>query len=157
MTLSIAAPPPYCFRTDDQRFQRAVTKLLNITLANTRTQDDTAKVLRGVAQQFTGQAFGASESLQKERHSLHDRLKGFDKVSSPSYRALQQRGLLDRRFPEIVSIFEVMADYTRLSMDRECKRRKEVLLRWADSNWHVLEPILPLISLEFEGGERVNL
>jgi hypothetical protein len=148
---------PYSFRTHDQRFQKAVTKLFNIAFTNPRTQSDAVEVLRAVARQFTGETFGAPNSLQRERQCLQTRLKGFHKLTSPSYQAFQERGLSDRRFPEIVSIIEVLADYANLPMDRECKRRKSVLFGWADRQWHILEPLLPLISLEFDGGELVNL
>jgi hypothetical protein len=141
----------------DQRFQKAVVKLLNIALTNPRTQNDTTDALRDLARQFDGEAFGAPPSLQRERKSLNIRIKRFHQPTSPWYHLLQERGLAERRFPELVAIIDVLADCARLSMNRECRRRKSVLFGWVDSHWAELEPFLHLITLEFEGGQRVTL
>jgi hypothetical protein len=45
------------------------------------------------------------------------------------YRVLHERGLVDRRFLEIVATIDVMAYHVVFSMDRECKRRKTALFR----------------------------
>jgi hypothetical protein len=148
---------PYSFRAEDLRFQKAVAQLLNMVLTNPGIQSDTAESLRAVAQQFGGDAFGVPDRLQKERKSLNNRMKGLHKVPSPWNHVLEERGLINMRFSEIVALVEVMANSVGLPMDRECKRRKTVLFEWVDHHWAVLAPVLPLLSLEFEGGQRVNL
>jgi hypothetical protein len=119
-------------------------------------QADALSQLRAVVSQLAGEMFGGSDHMQKERELLHERIQGYDKLSSPSYAALEERGLTDRRFPEIVSLFEVLADQAGLSMDRECKRRKPVLFRWADSHWRLIELIFWQAALEFKAGERMS-
>jgi hypothetical protein len=148
---------PDSFRAENLRFQKAAAPLLNMPLTNPRIQSDTAEDLHAIAQQFAREAFRTPASVQNERKSLNDRIELFDPVSSPWHHTLEERGLINMRFPEMLALVEVMADYVNLSIDRESKRRKTVLFEWVDRHWAVLAPVLPLISVELEGGQRVNL
>jgi hypothetical protein len=49
---------------------------------------------------------------------------------------------------ELVSIGLLVADRLNITLDRDARRRKIVLLKWFDENWPLIEPLLPEIILE---------
>jgi hypothetical protein len=145
----------YPFRIQDPRPKTAISRLLELTAATGKLQKDVADALQELSRHLAGDTYGGTESLQRERQTLQQRMEGFDRTRSPSYRAFHDRGLTERRFPEIVSICEVLVDDAGIvPMDRECKRRKPVLWAWLDSHWAQLEPRLCRIKLVFADGDE---
>jgi hypothetical protein len=139
------------FRTEDRRYQDAVLKLLRLIKTKPSLEKDITEALDDVGRHLSGQAFGASEALQQEHREIMDRVRGFDMAKSPAFQAFKQRQITGRKFPEIVSICELLAEQANVPMDRESKRRKPLLFRWLDANWDRIEPALQTVTLVFEG------
>jgi hypothetical protein len=141
----------HSFPLEDRRFQASVTKLLQLVKATPGLEKEVTDALGELDRHLSGQTFGAPEALRQEREEIMNRVRDFDMTKSPAFRAFQQRQLTSRKFAEIISICEVLADQANVPMDRETKRRKPVLFKWLDTNWTRLEPCLQFLTLVCEG------
>lgn len=48
---------------------------------------------------------------------------------------------------ELIHIAKIVSVYTGIRVSRDAKRRKVVLLKWFDENWHAIKPVLAMVSL----------
>jgi hypothetical protein len=145
------------FRIGDRRFQEGVLRLLEIVKSKSGLEKEITDALADLGRHLAGEAFGVSEALRQEHLEIRDRVCGFQVTQSPAFRAFQDRQLTNRKFPEILSICEVLAEQANVTMDRESKRRKQLLFRWLDANWDRLAPCLDCMTLVLEGNVRESL
>jgi hypothetical protein len=52
------------------------------------------------------------------------------------------------RQDELVSIASILAAQLNLKLDRDARRRKNVMVKWFEENWMRIEPLLGQIVLE---------
>lgn len=79
----------------------------------------------------------------REQDRIRDRLQEFDYKNSRAWKELEQLKWTERSQKELVSIAQVFAKHCNIDLDRESKRRKEVLIKWFDDHW---DEILPKVS-----------
>ena len=100
---------------------------------------------------------------ESERKKIDERLRGFSLNESKAWKAICEKFGPNLNQSELLSIAEVLCSEvnhtqrnTPLKVDREAKRRKEVLIKWFDENYPDIQPYLKTIVLEDENGEIID-
>lgn len=109
----------------------------------------------------TDQQNKAITKSNSDKKKVQQILKGFDQEKSEAVIYLKKK-YGDLKQYEYLQIAEYCAKKNNiLTLDRESKRRKEVLLKWYHDNFHILKPILDNIVLENEDhdffGEKADI
>lgn len=91
-----------------------------------------------------------------EREKVRQRLQGFNKKESRAWSIICQRFGPNLNQSELVSLAEVVAHHLHLKVDREAKRRKEVVLKWFEENSELVFPFLEKVVLEDEDGNTLG-
>jgi hypothetical protein len=86
------------------------------------------------------------QELEKQR--VNARLEGFDPKSSVIGAAMTKQFGSNLTHSELVTIAGALANKAGISLDRDAKRRKTVLLKWFEEHSAELMPFLHLIVLE---------
>jgi hypothetical protein len=85
--------------------------------------------------------------MSAEKQRIAKRLGGFNWRASVAYQELRQRFGTPLRQQDLLTIAGAIPPSCALCLDRDAKRRKEVLLKWFDDNWMALEPCLHYMVL----------
>lgn len=93
---------------------------------------------------------------QRERQTLEDRMKNFDYKSSMAWKEIVIRYGADLTHGELRCVAEVIADNLAISLDREAKRRKNVLIKWFQENLEQIGPFLNKIKLIDSAGRPIT-
>jgi hypothetical protein len=91
-----------------------------------------------------------------ERKRLADRLEGFNFKTSLGWQAISTHFGETLTQTELLSVAKVIGSELGINIDREAKRRKEVLVKWFDEHYEHLSEILPRITLEDDSGKRMD-
>ena len=91
-----------------------------------------------------------------ERKRVDARLNGFVYKESRAWHEITRYYGDGLNQAELLSIAEVIASQIGVKVDREAKRRKEVLIKWYDENIEPIIEIMPLIKLEDKDGKPVE-
>ena len=91
-----------------------------------------------------------------ERKRVDDRLRGFSLKDSIAWKAICERFGSDLNQTELLSMAEVIGHELHIKIDREAKRRKEVLIKWFDENFLIIKPILNIMVLEDANGNKID-
>jgi hypothetical protein len=91
-----------------------------------------------------------------ERKRVQSRLGGFDSSKSVAWQEFCTRFGKSLNHTELLSVAEVIASQIGVRVDREAKRRKEVLIKWFDENYLAIAPILPRLKLENADGKMMT-
>lgn len=83
-----------------------------------------------------------------ERKRVDKRLKGFVFKESKAWKLICSHYGSNLNQVELLSIAEVIGQELSIKVDREAKRRKEVLIKWFEENIDKIEPILERIVPE---------
>lgn len=93
--------------------------------------------------------------LNNELFRIAVRLAGFNAKESPVAKEITRRFGANIKQGELINIAQVIADTASIKLDRDAKRRKNVLLKWFDEHWSEITPYLDYIVLEEgKGGEE---
>lgn len=76
------------------------------------------------------------------------RLSGFDPKNSFVANEISRRFGPNIKQAELYNIAQCIADYAKLNIDRDAKRRKSVLLKWFEEHWQNVSPYLDYVVLE---------
>jgi hypothetical protein len=84
-----------------------------------------------------------------DRDRVTDRLKNFQYRTSQPWLAITKRFGPHLGQVELLSLADIIQrNLTDVApLDREAKRRKEVLIKWFDENWAPIEGFLPRVSM----------
>ena len=93
-------------------------------------------------------------SSETERIRVINRLNGFGFQNSPSWSIISSRWGDNLSQTELLGIATILCTKTGLKVDREAKRRKDVLVKWFDENFHIIQRYFDLIVLEDDHGRR---
>jgi hypothetical protein len=132
------------------RYEHARAQLLQLVNSNPESSSKIHAHIRQLLDALTRSPTGSSEALQQERSLLEAQLRNFDLGSSPPYQLFQAKGWNSMKFPEMVSVCEVLSKESHVQMDREAKRRKTVLFKWLSDNWTQLKSHVDSLQLMFE-------
>ena len=89
-----------------------------------------------------------SETANKEKRRIAQRLYGFNPKDNPAWYQITQKFGSNLKQPELLSIAEVCATSAHIKLDRDAKRRKSVLIKWFEENWPRISPYLNYVILE---------
>ena len=89
-----------------------------------------------------------------ERRRVDRRLEGFNITNSRAWKEICQRYGPSLNQTELLSLAEVISMNLSLKVDREAKRRKEVLIKWYDENFDEIRPFLDYVILEDVDGNQ---
>ena len=85
-------------------------------------------------------------SLEKQKLAI--KLGGFDYKSSEAWRKIVELYGTDIKRTTLCDIAKYIAEKKGLKMDRDSKRRKDVLLKWYNDNWSVVYGILEKVKVK---------
>jgi hypothetical protein len=88
-----------------------------------------------------------------ERERVDSRLRGFNPHESVAWADIRRRFGDSLNQAELRSLAEVIGSEVGIKVDREAKRRKEVLIKWFDENYGVIQGVLGKIEMEETDGE----
>lgn len=91
--------------------------------------------------------------LRNEKVRIRSRLRGFDYQASRSWLYLCRQFGPDLNQGELLSIAEVVAEQANLRVDRDAKRRKNVLRKWFEENWNIISLFITRVELEDDPSE----
>ena len=94
--------------------------------------------------------YGVSRRSRAKKNHQNDfekirnkqRLAGFDEKKSYAYMDLCNRYGPKPSQQELLSLAQVLSENLNILLDREALRRKRVLIKWFDENYHIIEPFL---------------
>lgn len=125
-------------------------------------QDRLRRLIRELERRF--QPAQASSSVEMEigkrateleRRKVDRRLEGFTPTTSRAWREICERYGSGLNQTELLSLAEVISIHLGLKVDRDAKRRKEVLIKWFDENFDQILPFLDHVILEDSSGKRL--
>lgn len=93
---------------------------------------------------------------ENERLRVEKRLEGFDFRQSQAWKEICDCFGSSLSQNELLSIAQIIAFHAKLKLDREAKRRKEVLIKWFQENLTVARPYLKSLILEDCEGKRLG-
>lgn len=83
-----------------------------------------------------------------EKERIMQKLAGFEYRSSMAWHTLMQLYGPDVKRSSLCEIAKFISRTQGLKMDRDSKRRKDVLIKWYHDNWASVFPMLPYIKIE---------
>ena len=93
---------------------------------------------------------------ENERRRVEMRLNDFDYKNSDAWQIICERFGPGLTHNELLSIAQIIAFHARIRLDREAKRRKEVLIKWFQENIVTIIPFLQKMVLEDSEGNRIG-
>lgn len=81
-------------------------------------------------------------------------MNGFVYKNSAAWKVITEKYGDNLNQAELLSLAEVIAEQLGLKVDREAKRRKEVLVKWYDEHLSEIMCLLPRIILEDKDGKK---
>lgn len=89
-----------------------------------------------------------SRETLDERTRIAKRLFGFNPKDNYVIKEIAKRFGGAIKQGELIGIASAIAEKANLKLDRDAKRRKNVLIRWFDENWETVGPLLDYVVLE---------
>ena len=83
-----------------------------------------------------------------EKIRIAYRLQGFNPKDNHVIQEITRRFGSNLKQGELVGIAQVIADKAQIKLDRDAKRRKNVLLKWFSENWNTIITFIDYIVLE---------
>jgi hypothetical protein len=124
---------------DDQRYLDARAQLQLLCHENAHIEEKVRRSLQKVVIVLRDGVSSVTPAINNERKAIEDRLRGFCYEKSEPYHFFKCRGWNTLRFPVLVQICVSIAEKANVTIDREAKRRKQVLFKWLSEHWPELE------------------
>lgn len=133
----------------DGRLEKSINHILTLTKNSNNTQEINSHLKR-LLQNLELKQENLITQTEFERNKLTDRLSNFDYARSAAWKIIKQKGWDNLNQKELLSIASILAEKCNLTLDREAKRRKPILVKWFDENLNVILPVVNFIQLEYE-------
>lgn len=140
----------YYNKMADDRLEKAMTNILKLTKSSCGNIQEINSHLKRLIQNLEMKQEDLITQTEFERNKLTDRLSNFDFVRSRAWKVIKQKGWDTLNQKELLSIASILASKCNISLDREAKRRKPILVKWFDENFDIIAPIFNCIQLEYE-------
>jgi hypothetical protein len=88
-----------------------------------------------------------------ERERIQRRIGDFDWKESGTWAYLSWMFGPKLNQAELISIGELVAVPLRITLDRDARRRKAVMIKWFEENWVQIQPLLWYITLDTQSSE----
>lgn len=144
-----------------ERLDASIEALLSVYGSNSEARNSIAERLVSLitdlsrAKSAMGLDLDHSRSANEiERKRVDARLNGFVYKNSAAWQVITEKYGDNLNQAELLSLAEVIAAQLNLKVDREAKRRKEVLVKWYDEHLPEIMNLLPLIVLEDKEGNK---
>lgn len=108
------------------------------------------------SEKYSGDETVGHSQTEIERRRVDKRLKGFVVKESRAWKQICQHYGSNLNQVELLSIAEVLGYALHIRVDREAKRRKEVLIKWFEENIEAIEPMLDRIIPEDKNGKEIT-
>lgn len=109
-------------------------------------QSIACSIKQQIPHQETDHIFGKSNSVSDELIRIHEIVKGFNVNKSNAWIYLRSNYGEKLTQNDLIRIANIVSTYTGIKISRDAKRRKVVLLKWFDENWHQIKPVLTMVS-----------
>ena len=139
----------------DPRLDKALTQILMLSKSTNNPQEIIAN-LRPLLQTLEMKKDEYYNPTEFERNKLTDRLSNFDYSRSPAWKIIKKKGWDNLNQRELLSIASILAEKCNITLDREAKRRKAILIKWFDENLSLLLPAIEFIRLEYDDQPIIN-
>jgi hypothetical protein len=149
-------------RADD--VERALETVNALVFANPQVRVPVTERLGALVQELSHP--GAPNSMSgfwvlrsianQERSRVVARLTNFHSKSSSAWAEITKRFGSSLNQTELLSIAEVIGWKLGIRVDREAKRRKEVLVKWFEEHWAEIADIVSTIRLEDSHGNPIG-
>ena len=83
-----------------------------------------------------------------ERLRIAHRLAGFSPKGSFVMNEITTRFGKNVKHPELVNVAQLLASQASIKLDRDAKRRKNVLYKWFEENWEKIAPFIDNVVLQ---------
>lgn len=97
-----------------------------------------------------------ASSSERDKKSVEERLKGFTWIGSRVHQIFMHNYGRELKYKELHDIVEYIAKKHNLTVDRQAKRRLNILQKWCDENFDVIEHTLRNIVIEDENGSLLT-
>ncbi|OHT15332.1 hypothetical protein TRFO_42593 [Tritrichomonas foetus] len=135
-----------------EQINNAIHMILKISEQNASILPDLKLRTEQLLEIFSGlnpkQHESKSEVQNEDRKKADIRLQGFNPLESQVWREICQKYGSSLSQNELLSLAEVIASHIGTRVDREAKRRKEVLIKWFDENSEKILAFLPYVIIE---------
>lgn len=75
-------------------------------------------------------------------------LRGFDQKSSPAWQEITTLYGPDVKHTTLCLLAKILSSQIGVSLDRDSKRRKSVLVKWYHDNWALIQPLIRNYQIE---------
>jgi hypothetical protein len=134
----------------EERYQTAKSEVLEMVALNPGIAHSLTRHLLDYIVQLEQDDVYAIQHTLNERLKIDQRIRNFDMKHSPAWHELKRRGWDRLSQAELLSIAQLLGKKLSIHVDREAKRRKNVLVKWFEENLSRLSPLLDCIQLVFE-------
>ncbi|KAK8891581.1 hypothetical protein M9Y10_028794 [Tritrichomonas musculus] len=100
--------------------------------------------------------FSRRNANELERKRVSNRLNGFSIKDSIAWQEICKRFGPNLNQSELLSMAEIIGQQAGIKVDREAKRRKEVLIKWYEENIVIIRKMLPFFKLEDTEGNLLR-
>lgn len=83
-----------------------------------------------------------------DKSKINSRIQGFDQKNCLVWKEICKKFGSSLSHNELLSIAQVIASNCNIKVDRDAKRRKEVLIKWFDENTEVILPFLNYMKID---------
>ena len=87
-----------------------------------------------------------TKKTSKQR--VQERLGQFDPYHSEQWTELTERFGSTIKQDELVSIANILSNELGITVDRDARRQKTVLIKWFSENWNAIHPLLDYVEME---------
>lgn len=115
-------------------------------ILNDKVREEIIIKLTFLNDELNNQQFNENSHIIEQKR-IQDRMNDFDIKESRAYKEFERRGW--NKLPQTVlkSIAQVIEEQAKISLDRESKRRRTILIKWFDDHFDLISPFLNRINL----------
>lgn len=114
----------------------------------TQMKDSTAALQSDDKNLLNQMQFLTGGDITGEKIRIALRLSGFDPKNSFVANEISRRFGPNIKQAELFNIAQCIADFAKITVDRDAKRKKSVLLKWFEEHWQKVSPYLDYVVLE---------
>ncbi|KAK8886980.1 hypothetical protein M9Y10_038015 [Tritrichomonas musculus] len=136
----------------NNRLEESLTRINNLTQIQPQITPKIQRCLERLYYRLQNMEVDLDKQTTIERLKLQKRRQSgnCDIKNSLAFKKLQQKGWDKFNQKELRSIAQVISKKSGISLDREAKRRREILLTWFDENFEYIKKHMDCITLEYD-------
>ena len=138
--------------SSNNRLEESLAKIIALRQLHPEVVSDVKQNLIRLIYRLQNIEFDLDKQTTIERLKLLKRIqnRNSDVKSSAAFKKIQKLGWDKLNQKELRSIAQVLSKKSGISLDREAKRRREILLTWFDENYDQISEHMDRIVLEYD-------